>query len=300
MARRAVPLDHLALLASGVVIGLTLAVVVVPRPPSTTVVIPGSDARPAAEGGIEPTLTVAPVPPSRPDTAVSAPAPAPPPPAQASGSGTLRGPTLAATPPSIPVPDAVPRRALVTPSAAARATSASGARGGNVTPDAPTADELAADVARPEPMPANIIDVVPGAGAGLDGVPASLPAAVREPTPSATVPSTAPGARSLIADVLLRYQVAYSSMDVGAARAVWPSVDGRALERAFSTLQEQELALGACDISVDRDHATAVCPGTLRYRPKVGNTEPQRRNGRWELQLDRGARGWVISGVNVR
>jgi hypothetical protein len=122
-----------------------------------------------------------------------------------------------------------------------------------------------------------------------------------EATPwSGAAPAGRSPAHPLILDVLRRYQAAYSGMDVAATRAVWPSVDAGALQRAFGTLQEQSLALGACDIAIAQDHATAVCPGTVRYRPKIGNTAPQRRNGHWEVQLDRRGRDWAIARVTVR
>lgn len=298
-ARRSVPVNGLALLASGIVIGLGLGVVAGLRQPSTAIVPPGPAVHAAAGGRIEPTPTTAPVRPSPREAAAAAPAPASPPATPANRRATLLAATLAATPsspPSRPLRDAAPRR---TPSAAARVTSAPGVRGSSGPPDALATDGVAADPARPDTVtPADIFEAVPEPDRG--GLSASAAADGREPTPASAAPSAASSARPLIGEVLQRYQAAYSSMDVGATRAVWPSVDGRALERAFGTLQEQDLALGACDISIDQDRATAVCPGTVRYRPKVGNTAPQRRNGQWEVQLDRGTRGWAITGVNVR
>lgn len=296
------PTNGLALLASGIVIGLALGVVVGLRQPSTATDAPGPAVHAAAGGRIEPTPTTAPVRPSPPETAAAAPAPASPPSTPADRRATLPAATLAAAPSSPlarPLRDAAPRRALVTPSAAARVPSAPGVRGPSGPPDALATDGVAAGPGRPDTVtPADIFEAVPEPGRG--GLSASPAADGFEPTPAAAAPSAPSSARPVIVEVLQRYQAAYSSMDVGATRAVWPSVDGRALERAFGTLQEQDLALGACDISIDQDRATAVCPGTVRYRPKVGNTAPQRRNGRWEVQLDRGARGWAITGVNVR
>lgn len=106
--------------------------------------------------------------------------------------------------------------------------------------------------------------------------------------------------RPAIINVLDKYEAAYSRMDVAGARAVWPSVDTRALGRAFGSLHEQRLVLGACDVTVDGNAATANCPGTLRYRPRVGHDAPRVRNGRWTLHLERHSDGWKIARVAVR
>ena len=81
---------------------------------------------------------------------------------------------------------------------------------------------------------------------------AALPAAVsgkRVTTPLAPVTLDAPvnvgttktNETGAIHTVLGRYRNAFSGLDSGAARAVWPSVDVRALDRAFDRLEEQAL-----------------------------------------------------------
>lgn len=268
---RTFPLDRLALLASGMVIGLALAAVAGLRPPSTTTGDHGSPSLPPAAGGSAgPAHATAPLPGVQLDRAVAVPT-----------GGTIPGATSSAIRPTT---TAVSRRTTsaprVTSSRVTRATAA----------HETTAPEPASEGVAPEGSSDGI----------LDGVADAVPDAASESTPADAAPAALTSARPSIVEVLLRYQAAYSRMDVWAARAVWPSVDARALERGFGTLQEQELVLGACEITVVQDRATAECPGTLRYRPRVGNTAPQRRNGRWEVRLARGAGGWAITSVNAR
>jgi len=276
-ALAAFPLDRLALLASGMVIGLALAAVGGLRPPSTTGDHVSPSPPPAARGGAGPSHATAPLPHVQPDSAVAAPAVAAPVPT----GGTIPGATSSAIGDTT---TATSRRTTSAPRVlSSRVTRAAAA-------PATTAPEPASDGVAPE-----------GSSDGIfDGVADAVPDAVRESTPAGAAPAAPTPARPSIVEVLLRYQAAYSRMDVSAARAVWPSVDARALERGFGTLQEQELVLGACEITIAQDRATAVCPGTLRYRPRVGNTAPQRRNGRWEVRLARGAVGWAITSVNAR
>ena len=73
-------------------------------------------------------------------------------------------------------------------------------------------------------------------------------------------------------------------LDAEAARAVWPSVDARALARAFDSLTSQELAF---DTAVrDRgEAATAKCRGSATYTPKIGSREPRLESRQWTFQL---------------
>lgn len=266
-ARPPVSFERLALLASGMVIGLALAAVGGLRtPPDSADRVPSSP-RSGASSAPAPAEAAAPLPHVQPASALTAPVVA----AAVSTGGTIRQ-AASRTPAS-----SAPRE----PSTRLTRTAAP------------------PEVTRPEP--ASESERIPAAReVMIDGVAVATPDAARESPPSGAAPALPTSARPAIVDVLRRYQAAYSRMDVSAARAVWPSVDARALARGFGTLAEQALAFGTCEIAVVEDRATAMCPGTLRYRPRVGSTAPQRRNGRWEVGLARGADGWSITSVNVR
>lgn len=157
----------------------------------------------------------------------------------------------------------------------------------------------------------------PPAGTGSPETPAALaersrgtadPAARGESGAAAPVIGTdgspsrpsVPRAQGSISEVLDRYESAYSRLDVSAAQRVWPSVDARALDRAFSSLRAQRLAFGACEVSVSGSEATARCPGSLRYTPRIGSDTSRIRNGRWTMRLSRTPEGWTITSVDVR
>ena len=84
------------------------------------------------------------------------------------------------------------------------------------------------------------------------------------------------------------------------AAAVWPTVDRRALDRAFSQLSEQEFTFSSCEVSVQGVLASAACTGHARFVPKVGNTTPRSEPRRWDFRLRKAISGWVIDGVNAR
>jgi hypothetical protein len=98
--------------------------------------------------------------------------------------------------------------------------------------------------------------------------------------------------------VLQAYERAWTRMDSHAARTLWPSVDARVLQAAFTPVSEQRLQLAACDIGMSGDRALATCLGTLRYRPRSGDGAPRVTRGRWEFELERSPHGWQISTVD--
>lgn len=98
--------------------------------------------------------------------------------------------------------------------------------------------------------------------------------------------------------VLQAYERAWSRMDAGATRAVWPSADPSMLQAAFGSVSEQRLQLAACDLGMSGDRALAVCLGTLRYRPRNSAKAPGVGRGRWEFDLQRSPDGWRITAVD--
>jgi hypothetical protein len=116
---------------------------------------------------------------------------------------------------------------------------------------------------------------------------------------------SAPAGREEISDdrlirvALNRYQTAYSRLDARAAADVWPSVDRRALQRAFDGLADQTVNLGRCDIRIQPGSAEADCVGTARWTPRVGGgTQSAAR--RWRFHLRHRQGDWIIVSANVR
>lgn len=160
---------------------------------------------------------------------------------------------------------------------------------------------------RPATMPPTVAPVppprpVPAAEAPrarpTPAMEARLPPAEVRPTP---VPAVAvaveplPGDEERIRATLSRFGTAYSRLDAGAARAVWPSVDVRALERAFDGLKSQELRFDRCSLAVDGVRARAACTGRAVYVPRIGNQSPRTTSREWTFELKKAEQGWTIA-----
>lgn len=131
---------------------------------------------------------------------------------------------------------------------------------------------------------------------------AAEPPPASRPSPATPARETAPAPVSserVVRDVLNRYQAAYSDLDAAAAGAVWPSVDARALARAFDGLASQRVSFGHCDVEVRGTSATADCRGQARWTPKVGGGT-QTADRRWRFELAQQGEAWVITQATVR
>ena len=142
------------------------------------------------------------------------------------------------------------------------------------------------------------------ASAPLPEATASL---ARAPAPAAgpeaaafNTPVAARTEQSQIQQTLGQYRSAYQRLDAGAARAVWPSVDARALARAFDSLTSQELAFDSCSFEIAGGAATAICTGSASYTPKIGNREPRLESRQWTFQLRKDGEGWKIERAQTR
>jgi hypothetical protein len=100
--------------------------------------------------------------------------------------------------------------------------------------------------------------------------------------------------------VVDQYVNALNSLDEQAALTIWPSLDERALARAFSQLVEQELRLDACLVDRAGPRAAVSCHGRLRYLPKIGSQTSRTREGRWTFRLRNTAETWTIESVAIR
>jgi len=126
------------------------------------------------------------------------------------------------------------------------------------------------------------------------------PAPVIRPEPQALPSVVARSEQSEIQRTLGQYRSAYQNLDAEAARAVWPSVDVRALARAFDTLTSQELAFETCLFDITADVATAQCRGSATYTPKVGGRGPKLESRQWTFHLRKVDEGWKIESAQAR
>jgi hypothetical protein len=141
--------------------------------------------------------------------------------------------------------------------------------------------------------------------------PAPLPAAIRTDGAAARAaesnsagvlvspPDVSANDERLVRAALNRYAAAYTGLDASAARVVWPSVDHRALARAFEGLAAQRVTLGRCDVRLNGASAQADCAGSATWTPKVGGGA-QSASRRWRFDLRNSGGDWIIVQANVR
>ena len=149
--------------------------------------------------------------------------------------------------------------------------------------------DAASGPAEPSPIERSVVDTRTAA---------LPPAVVPASAPPAAIP-TAPD-QSGVEAVLRRYASAYRALDASAARRVWPSVDEKALARAFQNLSSQEVSFDDCAISIRGVVANASCRGQASFVGKVGSREPRTESRTWQFALRRDGGDWLIEGVNAR
>jgi hypothetical protein len=105
---------------------------------------------------------------------------------------------------------------------------------------------------------------------------------------------------SALARVLGHYEQAYDRLDAHSAAAVWPSVDARALSRAFARLQSQDIDFGNCTFSVSASDAAARCAGVLRYAQRIGDTALKTEQHIWTIEFARAGESWQIVKISAQ
>ena len=129
--------------------------------------------------------------------------------------------------------------------------------------------------------------------------PSTAPTAMR-PEPEALPSVVTRTEQSEIQRALGQYRSAYQLLDAEAARAVWPSVNVRALSRAFDSLASQQLQFDACLFEIAGEAATAQCQGSATYTPKVGNRAAKLEPRQWTFHLRKMDEGWKIQSAQAR
>jgi hypothetical protein len=171
-------------------------------------------------------------------------------------------------------------------------------------PDDYVVAPIRSPISLPNPAPARGAAPAPPITAPVTSSPV---AAAPEPVTTTNAGSTANAAvvntrldQVRVEDVLRRYAQAYAQLDAVAAHQVWPSVDERALARAFQGLESQDVSFDACDIEIRGVTANASCRGQARYTGKVGAREPHTESRLWRFALRRDGEEWKIENAEAR
>ena len=176
---------------------------------------------------------------------------------------------------------------------------------------APSVSTLGTAPAALPPSREPAADTLVATGAARGPVVAAAPEATLKPIPAAAAPAPpanasaaaaarVDGYRSAVEQVLERYESAFSSLDAQRAKAVWPRVNQRNLQRAFDSLEQQEFDLGTCDITVAAPRALALCNGTARYTPRMGDRRMRTESRQWTIRLRQDEQAWIVESVESR
>jgi hypothetical protein len=122
----------------------------------------------------------------------------------------------------------------------------------------------------------------------------------RDETNGTALPRLPASETGAIQTVLSQYRTAFRDLDAVAARAIWPSVDAKALGKAFEGLERQDLIFNSCQIAVRDVRAVASCDGTARYVPRIGNRDLHDERRSWEFKLRKLDEVWLIDTVSAR
>jgi CheY-like chemotaxis protein len=165
-----------------------------------------------------------------------------------------------------------------------------------------SAKAIATTAARNTVTAANVPAAVTRAGTLLSpDTPDAVSSASDVPaTPAAPAVARSGADERDIYQVLQRYERAYERLDVDAARAVWPSLNARALARAFDGLKAQTLELSHCRVAMKLSEATAVCGGSASYVPRVGRQSARTEPREWTFRLRKVDHDWLIAKAEVR
>jgi len=99
--------------------------------------------------------------------------------------------------------------------------------------------------------------------------------------------------------VIERYRFAFSTLNSGVSD-FWPSVNSRALDRAFNELEQQLFDFDQCRVQLKGGQADATCTGTATFVPKVGDKTPRTQSRQWSFRLVRAGNRWIIDSVQSR
>jgi hypothetical protein len=171
------------------------------------------------------------------------------------------------------------------------------ARASNEALASSTSLPAAPTVAVRDPEPRSAAAAPTAAGAAVDDRSATPIAGAGAPSiarPSIPAVPTVPTDEPAIHSTLQSYAAAYSELDAGAVRRVFPAVNEQALRRAFGGLRSQQVAIEGEQVAVKGDRATVSCTLVTLAVGQVGVATPRRDSRRVTFTLARHDGTWII------
>lgn len=185
---------------------------------------------------------------------------------------------------------------------------------GAASPD--TGPAITRDRVEPAPVAAAVSTAAAPAAAPMtaamtgpaSGPAAGLAAAIQGPAGPMLVPAALiasadrPGRRDeeIVRQLLNEYAQAFERFDVQAVKALRPTLDDRALQRAFQRLDAQQFQFESCGVAVSGREANARCRGSATYRPKVGSRVLRLTAREWTFNLSRDNDRWQIVNATLQ
>jgi len=125
------------------------------------------------------------------------------------------------------------------------------------------------------------------------------PEVARAPTPT-PVPDRASDTTVAVENALDRYRLAFNTLDAAALKSVWPTVDARALARAFGQLRSQEITFADCQMTPNStdSHVGVTCRGSIRFVPRIGRRVERVEPRRWQFVLRQLGGEWRLETVD--
>ncbi len=120
------------------------------------------------------------------------------------------------------------------------------------------------------------------------------------PVRPAVVAAQTVSEEELVRRLLDEYTGAFERRDVRATKALYPTVDGKALARAYEQITSQRLTLNSCGITISGSTANARCRGSATFQPRIGTRPVQIASREWTFDLSKQDTSWRIVNTDVR
>ena len=163
-------------------------------------------------------------------------------------------------------------------------------------PPPPVTDKTSSSTITTNRPPVDSTPLVLSSPAREPGSPVPTPAPAPAPPPP---PSSEARETAAVENVLERYRLAFSTLNSGVSD-FWPSVNSRALDKAFNELEQQRFEFDQCRVQLNGGQAEATCTGSATFVPKVGNKTPRTQSRQWSFSLVRVGNRWTIDSVQSR
>jgi hypothetical protein len=103
-----------------------------------------------------------------------------------------------------------------------------------------------------------------------------------------------------ITTTLHRLQEAFEQRDASLAKKVWPTVNERALARAFDGLRSQSITFDQCWMNIFNVSADVECRGVMTYVPRVGSQDQRTESRQWIFRIQKDEDQWFITTAEAR